>query len=101
MKQHENYIPRPIDTSDVVLPEELTALAAEIARNVHEVWAESRIAEGWTYGPERNDSLKQTPCMVDFDDLPDSEKAYDLDTAFSTLRLISKLGFRIVPPEKE
>ena len=32
-----NYIPQPIDTKGVVLPEELNALAEEIAKNVHEV----------------------------------------------------------------
>lgn len=33
-----NYVPQPIDTSDVVLPQELDALAELIAKNVHEVW---------------------------------------------------------------
>ena len=33
----DNYIPQPIDTKDVVLPEELTLLAEKIAKNVHEV----------------------------------------------------------------
>lgn len=89
------YIPQPVDTSDIQLPTELVELGETIAKNVHEVWSKNRIAEGWTYGTERNDALRQHPCMIPYEKLPDSEKQYDRDTAFETLRLICKLGFRI------
>ena len=55
------YVPQPIDTSDVRLPEELNELVEKIAKNVHEVWAQSRLQQGWTYGEERSDALKQHP----------------------------------------
>ena len=48
MNMTTEYIPEPMDTADVQLPEELMALAEKMARNVHEVWARSRMAEGWT-----------------------------------------------------
>ena len=51
-----NYTPQPIDTKDVVLPEELSELAEMIAKNVHEVWSEGRMKEGWTYGEKRDDA---------------------------------------------
>ena len=89
------YVPQPIDTSDVRLPEELNELVEMMAKNVHEVWAQSRISQGWTYGPERNDALKHHPCLVPYEDLPEVEKAYDRDTALGTLKLICRLGFTI------
>ena len=92
----DNYIPQPVDVSDVELPQELLALAERIARNVHDIWAAQRIAQGWTYGPVRDDAALQTPCLVDYDHLPEEEKDYDRATAMSTLRLIRKLGFDIV-----
>ena len=95
MEKTKQYIPRPLETSGVVFPEELNDLAESIAKNVHDVWAQNRIAEGWTYGPVRNDSLKQTPCLVPYEDLPEEEKAYDRRTAFETLRFIVALGFRL------
>lgn len=98
MKRKE-YIPQPIDTTGVELPAELMELADVIARNVHEVWAQARIREGWTYSNKRDDDKRQTPCLVDYDELSDEEKAYDLNTAFETLRLITKLGFKIVKSE--
>ncbi|MBR5511067.1 MAG: Ryanodine receptor Ryr [Bacteroidaceae bacterium] len=74
---------------------ELDELVEKIAKNVHEVWAQSRLQQGWTYGEERSDALKQHPCLVPYEELPEVEKDYDRDTAFGTLRLISKLGFKI------
>lgn len=89
------YIPQPIDTSDVELPAELTPLIEDMARNVHEVWAQNRISEGWTYGPVRDDALRHHPCLVAYDELPESEKQYDRATSQETLKLILKSGFQI------
>lgn len=92
MKQ---YTPQPIDTKEVLLPEELTELVEAMAKNVHEVWAETRIAQGWSYGPERNDQLKHHPCLIPYEELPEEEREYDRNTAIGTLKLIQKLGFKI------
>lgn len=89
------YIPSPADTQSVELPKELLPLIEEMAKNVHEVWAQNRINEGWTYGPERDDALKKHPCLVPYEDLPESEKEYDRATSQETLKLILKLGFVI------
>ncbi len=89
------YIPQPVDTASVELPSELMPLTEQMARNVHEVWAQTRISQGWTYGPVRDDERKQHPCLVPYEDLPESEKVYDRNTAMETLRLILKLGFRV------
>lgn len=89
------YEPKPIDTSDVILPEELLALTEKIAENVHEVWAAGRISEGWTYGREKDAEKKTTPLLVPYGELPDSEKDYDRNTALETLKLIVRLGYQI------
>lgn len=99
--KEQTYQPAPIDTSDVVLPAELETLGRKLASQVHDVWAVGRMKEGWRYGEERNDAQKTTPCLVPFEDLPASEQAYDLNTAFATLRLLVKLGYRILPPEQQ
>lgn len=91
----KDYIPLPIDTSDIELSDELKQLVEELARNVHETWAKGRLNEGWTYGPERNDALKQHPCLIDYSELPESEKEYDRNTAMETLKMILKLGWKI------
>ena len=90
------YIPQPIDLSDVVLTEELIELSETIAENVHNVWASERLKQGWTYGEQRNDEKKETPCMVPYAQLPESEKHFDRETAMNTLKLVSKLGYDLV-----
>ena len=91
-----NYIPKPIDTTGVALPKELNDLAEEIAKNVHEVWSEGRMKEGWTYGEKRDDVRKHHPCLVPYENLTETEKEYDRNTSQETLKLIMKLGFKIV-----
>ena len=91
----KNYVPQPMDTSDIQLPEELNALIEQMAKNVHEVWAQSRMDQGWIYGEDRSDALKQHPCLIPYEELPEVEKDYDRDTAIGIIKLIVKLGFKI------
>lgn len=90
-----NYKPQPIDTKDVQLSDELNALVEIVAQNVHEVWAQSRIEQGWSFGVERNDVQKKHPCLLPYENLTEEEKDYDRKTVLETLRVITKLGFTI------
>ena len=94
------YTPNPINTRDVIVPVELTLLSEYLAENTHEVWAEGRVKDGWTYGEKRDDAAKKHPCLIPYRELPDSEKQYDRDTALETIKLILKLGYKITTPEK-
>jgi ryanodine receptor 2 len=90
-----NYIPSPIDTSGIVVPESILELSEMLANNTHELWAKGRLEEGWRYGPERDDTSKQHPCLVPYSDLPESEKKYDRDISMETLKVIISLGYTI------
>ena len=89
------YIPQPIDVSRIELPAALAPLTEALARNVHEAWAATRIAQGWRFGPERNDARKEHPCLIPYEELPEEERTYDRQTALETLKLIEHLGFEI------
>ena len=91
----KEYIPTPVDTQSIQIPEELKSLAEEMSKNVHEVWAQTRISQGWTYGEERNDAEKKHPCLVPYEELSEEEKVYDRNTSLETLKLIIKLGFKM------
>ena len=90
------YEPSPIGLDDVELSEDLSELQEAIAENAHEIWAKNRRDQGWSYGPERNDQKKETPDMIPYCNLPESEKLYDREMAMQTLKLVKKLGFEIV-----
>lgn len=89
------YIPRPADVSMVTLDPDLLELGEAIAENVHDVWAKTRMAEGWRYGDHRDDKNKLNPDLVPYAQLPEGEKNYDRYTAFDTLKLVRLLGFEI------
>ena len=89
------YIPKPINTEQIVLSEDLLQLTEKIAENVHEVWASQRLSQGWVYGVKRDGEAKTTPCLVPYAQLTEEEKDYDRNTAMETLKLIVALGYRI------
>ncbi|MBQ8022398.1 MAG: Ryanodine receptor Ryr [Bacteroidales bacterium] len=86
-----------MDNTNKFAPELVEALAA----GVHEEWMQGRLQEGWVLGPRRDDRLKTHPCLVPYEELPESEKEYDRRTALKTLALICRLGFRVVRDQKE
>ncbi|HMT91934.1 RyR domain-containing protein [uncultured Thiothrix sp.] len=89
------YQPEPIDTSKVSLPQSLEELLELLSYNTHEVWAQQRLNDGWTYGAERDDAKKLHPCLVPYDNLAESEKVYDRNTAREVLKVILASGFKI------
>lgn len=89
------YKPKPMDTTGIKLPEEITQLVEELASNAHEIWALQRINEGWTKGEKRDDVLMKHPCLVPYKELPESEKEYDRKISMETLKTIVAMGFVI------
>lgn len=63
-----------------------------IARLNHDVWAARRIAEGWRYGPLRDDAGKLHPDLVAYEHLPEAEKAYDRETAKVVVAELQRRG---------
>lgn len=96
----EEYEPHPVNVDKIPLDGNLEELQEAIAENAHDVWAEARIKEGWTYGEKRDDTNKKHPDLVPYTALPDSEKEYDRIMAFNTIKLVKKLGFDIVKRNK-
>ena len=92
------YNPNPIDTSDIKLSPEIEELMEKIAENVHEVWSEGRLSDGWKHEKERNDNNKTHPNLISYDELSEEDKDYDRNTARETLKVILKLGFKIKKP---
>jgi hypothetical protein len=94
-----SYDPRPIDTSHTELTPDVLELTERLAEHSHDIWAKQRIADGWTYGPERNDGKKQHPSLVPYGQLSESEKQYDRNAALETLKAIIALGYFLTPPQ--
>ena len=92
------YNPKLTDTSQILLNSALTELTELLAGNVHTTWSQQRLAEGWRYGPSRNDASKEHPNLVPYDQLPEAEREYDRRTALETIRTLLSLGYHIEAP---
>ena len=92
----KTYDPQPIDTSDVKLDADITALGEQIAANTHDVWARGKLDEGWTYADTLDRDKKTHPLLVPYEELSESDKDYDRRTSEEALKLVLKLGFDIV-----
>ena len=91
-----NYVPNPIDTSKIEISQDILELVEKLAKNTHDIWAKQRMSQGWTYGERRDDVKKTTPCLVPYNELPDSEKEYDRNTALETIKVMLSLGYEII-----
>jgi hypothetical protein len=89
------YNPRPIDNIGIALSDDLIKLTELLAENAHDIWAQQRLKDGWTYGPKRDDADKKHPDLIPYKDLPESEKEYDRKAAMYTLKAIISMGYRI------
>uniref|UniRef100_A0A9J8AYF0 Ryanodine receptor 1a (skeletal) n=1 Tax=Cyprinus carpio carpio TaxID=630221 RepID=A0A9J8AYF0_CYPCA len=92
---HTAFTPCPVDTVQIVLPPHLERIREKLAENSHELWAITRIEQGWTYGLFRDDNKKLHPCLVDFQSLPDPEKNYNLAMSGETLKTLLALGCHV------
>jgi len=95
MNENKQYIPQPLDTNKTELPADLLELTELLAKNAHEIWSALRLAERWKYGETRNDSIKEHPCLVAYEKLPESEKEFDRKMAMGTLKAIKMFGYKI------
>lgn len=77
------------------MDDEIQSLTELLAKNTHDVWARRRLAEGWRYGPMRDESNKEHPCLVPYEELPESEKEYDRGTVMETIKAILAMGYQI------
>lgn len=91
----KDYIPVPIDTSKITLSDELLELTELLAKNTHDVWAQQRASQGWTYGTNRDDAEKKHPGLIPYEELSEVEKDYDRSTSLETLKAIIGLGYKI------
>jgi ryanodine receptor 2 len=90
-----HFKPKPIDISGIRLTDDVLKLSESLAKNAHNIWASDRIANGWRFGPARDDGRKEHPCLVPYEELPESEKAYDRHIVLGTLKAILALGYQV------
>jgi len=84
---------------DAALPAVEAFTPAEIdamARQAHQVWEDGKVADGWVYGPVRDDARKIHPLLhVAWDDLVEAERDKDRDIARNIIPLLRAAGLQV------
>jgi hypothetical protein len=66
-----------------------------LAAAEHARWRAEREADGWRWGERRDDPTKRNPLLVDWSDLPDDAKRWNLDAARQLPAMLARAGFEI------
>jgi class 3 adenylate cyclase len=77
------------------LPQELEAVVERLAAEVHAAWVDHREEGGWHYGEHRDDHARESPSLVPYESLPESERELDRVTVRRTLQALRDLGYRV------
>uniref|UniRef100_T1JNF8 Ryanodine receptor n=1 Tax=Strigamia maritima TaxID=126957 RepID=T1JNF8_STRMM len=103
LQDYTAFVPIPVDTAGVALPNHIENIREKLAENIHELWAMNKIDAGWSFGEKRDDYKKKHPCLTSFEKLPMAEKRYDNTLAIQTLKTVLALGYHITvdkPPSR-
>ena len=93
-----SYDPKSLDLTQVEIPPDLIDLVEHLAKITHDNWLKQRVADGWVHGKQRNDLLKEHPCIVSYEELPESEKEYDRKISLGVVQAMLALGYRVESP---
>ncbi len=88
------YVPKPIDTSAVKLPQDVQALTERLAEHNHDIWALQKSRQGWRHGPA-DPKARTHPSLIPYHELPESEKDFDRNTAMECIKALYALGYRL------
>ena len=72
----------------------------KLARAAHKVFCDALAADGWKYGPIKNDVAKEHPSLVDFDKLPSDQKEQNRGQALDIPGKLAFAGCYMVPAEE-
>ncbi|XP_033127881.1 ryanodine receptor 2-like [Anneissia japonica] len=92
---YTTFVPKPVDTSQILLPGYVEVLRDNLAENIHERWCMNKIDSGWTWGKVRDDIKKIHPSIAPFDTLSEEERNSDITMAFETLRTLLALHYHL------
>lgn len=68
----------------------------ELARLEHDRWVADKLRAGWRYGPDRDDERKIHPLLVDWEQLPESERDKDREPVLEVPLMLAHAGFEIL-----
>lgn len=66
-----------VETKNSAIEGVLGVLGGNTPEQSHEGWCNFKIDHGWSWGPTKDETLKEHPLLVPYADLPESQKVKD------------------------
>jgi len=108
-RKKNEYNPQPIDTSDVTINPELQELIEMVCENTHDEWAVGKLAKAKVdgrvlkYGRVDGDritkggnKMRYSHYFLPYSSLSEEDKEPDRRMVLSTIKLLKRLGYRLV-----
>ena len=92
---YDDYIPQPVDISEVVLSDDMLQLIHVIAFNQHELMTNELKKTGWRFGDSVSVRERTHPSLMPYEELTDIQKEHYLSTASSVIRTMLAMGYSI------
>ncbi|OON14645.1 ryR domain protein [Opisthorchis viverrini] len=92
---HDIFIPQPIETSQVHLPNAMKGLIDRFAQHCHDSWALELIEQGYTFGPVVDEVKRTHPNLCSFANLQEHEQARYIQPVTDTLKAMFALGWSV------
>lgn len=65
------------DQRDSSLRGVVLSISGQTPEELHQSWCDFKVANGWVFGPVKDEQNKTHPCLVPYDQLPESDKVKD------------------------
>lgn len=108
-RKKNEYIPQPIDTSNVSISRELQELIEMVCENTHDEWAVGKLAKAKADGrvlkyarvdgdreTKSGKKMRYSHYFVPYSSLSEEDKEPDRRMVLSTIKLLKRLGYRLV-----
>jgi len=95
----EKYNPQPLKVTDDKMRGSLRSAKLPIdavACQLHKSWLMQRLNDGWSYGPDLDQTMKTHPGLVPYEQLNDMEIQRNTQMVSITIESIYALGFEVV-----
>ncbi|CAB1450415.1 unnamed protein product [Pleuronectes platessa] len=69
-----NFDPKPVETTNTIIPERLDTFVNKYAEHTHDKWAFEKIQNNWTYGELLDDNAKTHPMLRPYKTFSEKDK---------------------------
>jgi hypothetical protein len=67
----------------------------QMARLEHDLWRQTKLANGWQFGQQKNEKKRTHPDLVEWEQLPESEREKNRAMVRQLPKLLAQIGYQI------